>query len=270
MEYKKINGGRIYFAIQYDQQDLIALIKMRPQKQWHPDEKLWSLPDTSENRAWANVKTTVPSTAPTLTPFPAATPLPDKKPSRSNEPAACVLRDGRIYYRIAYGQLPLVNRLKKIPGYAWHTDEKYWSVPDTPDNRTAIRQLHEAATATTKNDIPEPSTTSNAQPVVADATGQEVITVFLHPQKSDYLCIQVPKPLVEKHVPIVKNIHGRRWNSDLLSWEVPYTQLTLRFLRKYFDNQLTWAFTPADNLPERLPDTENKYQYDPNKKKATP
>lgn len=40
-------------------------------------------------------------------------------------------------------------------------------------------------------------------------------------------------------------------------WEVPYTQLTLRFLRKYFDGVLRWDFVPDEGVPERLPEQEN-------------
>ncbi len=58
----------------------------------------------------------------------------------------------------------------------------------------------------------------------------------------------------------VKNIHGRRWNPEQKIWEIPYTKLTLRFIEKYFvTNQLQWSFTPAENIPERLPEPEKTY-----------
>jgi len=43
-------------------------------------------------------------------------------------------------------------------------------------------------------------------------------------------------------------------------WEVPYTKLTLRFLEKHFrPEQVQWAFAPADDIPERLPEPERTY-----------
>ena len=52
---------------------------------------------------------------------------------------------------------------------------------------------------------------------------------------------------------MVKNIHGRRWNSEQKVWEVPYTKLTIRFLEQYFPAQLLqWGFQPAQDLPERF------------------
>jgi hypothetical protein len=41
-----------------DAQDLIALVRMKPGRKWHPELKKWSLPDTAENRAWAGYKAT--------------------------------------------------------------------------------------------------------------------------------------------------------------------------------------------------------------------
>ena len=76
--------------------------------------------------------------------------------------------------------------------------------------------------------------------------------IILHPHLPDYLCIILPVSLREQYLEKVKNIHGRRWNYDLMAWEVPYTQATLRFVRTYFDNQIAWNFELKSSVPERL------------------
>ncbi|MBV6441585.1 MAG: hypothetical protein EPGJADBJ_03271 [Saprospiraceae bacterium] len=56
------------------------------------------------------------------------------------------------------------------------------------------------------------------------------------------------------------HIHGRRWNPEQKTWDVPYTKLTLRFLEKHFDARLIqWNFTPSEDVPERLPEPEKTY-----------
>jgi site-specific recombinase XerD len=59
----------------------------------------------------------------------------------------------------------------------------------------------------------------------------------------------------------VRNIHGRRWNYDAFAWELPYTQLTLRFLQKYLATLLHWTFEPRTDLPERLAEAEKPLPF---------
>jgi hypothetical protein len=64
------------------------------------------------------------------------------------------------------------------------------------------------------------------------ALAADKITLCKHPQKSDRLLLNLPKVLLETHLEKVKNIHGRRWNAEYIAWEVPYTQLTIRFVKQ--------------------------------------
>ena len=77
------------------------------------------------------------------------------------------------------------------------------------------------------------------------------------PNSPDYLALHLPFDLVPQYLPLVKNIHGRRWNSEQKVWEVPYAKLTLRFFEQYFPTKLLqWSFQPAGDLPERLEQPE--------------
>ena len=64
--------------------------------------------------------------------------------------------------------------------------------------------------------------------------------------------LYLPKCLAPTYLTTVKNIHGRRWNPDALAWELPLTQVSLRFIRQYLPDVVQWTFTPAADLPERL------------------
>ena len=133
---------------------------MRPDRRWHPDDKLWSLPDTPENRAWADMDagagTALLPISPDFVPFPHAVPLskaekadearyPARQDSLKNGPndqQACTLRDGRIFYTIEMARIERRAAIKRIPDCQWHPEQKKWSVPDTPENRERIREIH--------------------------------------------------------------------------------------------------------------------------------
>lgn len=48
------------------------------------------------------------------------------------------------------------------------------------------------------------------------------IRVERHPTKKNWLRLILPYQMVNTHLPLVKNIHGRRWDSANKVWEVYY------------------------------------------------
>ncbi len=151
-------------------------------------------------------------------------------------------QDNRIYYPIDAKDVVRRAALKRIPDYRWHKEQKMWSVPDTPDNNLKIIAIH-AMPAQAQSDL--------------HAFALTKIILRRHPHISDRLCLDLPPQWIPTLLARVKNIHGRRWNPQLLCWELPYTQLTLRFLRKYLpQDALEWTFTPDEHVPERLPAEE--------------
>ena len=261
MENASINNGRIYVDIAWHQQDLITLVKMKPGKQWHPEQKRWSLPDTPDNRTWVGI---VPGPTPSnISPMPAAawpfvpatpldsvpetsvssgappSPMPEK--NQSNE-RNCWIEDDRIYYIIPHYRIDQRVAIKKIVGWAWHPEHKAWSVPNTGENRLTIKAIH-------YNKVVEP------------ADKPQYIIVKKHPASADHLCLDLPLSMLNTHLPILKNIHGRRWNQPMNVWEVPYTQITLRFFSKYLNDCLQWTIPPEHNRPERLAEAERPLQH---------
>lgn len=251
MEQTLYSNSRIVINIPASDSVRIAAIKQIPGKQWHPDEKRWSLPDTPANRAWMHGET-AGSKAPAAWPFKEAVSLNQPEGTSANtslttdkgktgQGNTCRVADGLIYYSIPMERIDQRAAIKKIEGCRWNPDQKVWSVPDTPENRLKIKSIHTGNT------------------VASDAP--HWITVKRHPANTYYICLDLPIHLLNTYLGTLKNIHGRRWNRDLNLWEVPYTQITLRFLNKYLDHTLHWTFQPDENLPERLPEVERAQPF---------
>ncbi|MCW5922920.1 MAG: site-specific integrase [Saprospiraceae bacterium] len=243
MQDKHVENGRIFLRIGPEQHDLIALVKMKPGKCWHPNKKVWSLPDTPENRAWADIPHA--ASVPPTTDRPVSDSAPEPQTPAPSAPhpahrAAASLEGGRIYYKIDIARIERRAAIKRIEGCEWHPERKAWSVPDTPENREKIKAIHR---------MPPPE----SQPT---GTTSARMSVRPHPQNPRLLCLDLPLALIKEYLKTVKNIHGRRWDQRWMWWELPYTRLTLRFLRQYFAGVLRWDFTPDENVPERLEEEE--------------
>ncbi len=73
-----------------------------------------------------------------------------------------------------------------------------------------------------------------------------------HPFSSHHICLLLPLELKEHYKELVKNIHGRRWSFELMAWELPYTQTTIRFINHYLGEVVRWDFVPKSELPIHL------------------
>lgn len=258
MKEKFIQKERIFFRVCPEQQGLVALIKMKIGKRWHPEQQLWSLPDTPEYRTWAGLDSGAPEhpqendeviqvSRENTSPPPG--PILEK---RYSAPVAS-LESGRIYYKIDRALIERRVAIKRIGDCQWHPDRKAWSVPDTPENRLKIKAIHT---------MPPPDK------VQLKGSGVQM-SIRSHTESPQWLCLDLPLALMSEHLQTVKNIHGRRWNQRWMWWELPYTQLTLRFLRKYFDGVLRWDFVPDEGVPERL-EAEPEYKSYPARKETQP
>jgi integrase/recombinase XerD len=261
MNTEIIENGKIFLQINAWEKDCITAIKKRIGKYWHPDRRLWSVPDTPENRAWAQGAATVPAEA--VIPQESASTSPANSPcsNASDEGLSCYLAGGRIYYKVSKGNTDQRAAIKTITGCKWHSDCKWWSVPDTNDNRTAIRNIHQTKPVDTyaqqHNSVPT-SLPTNPHPGILRP--ESAVGISPCPENKDFLSLHLPPELVPLHLATVKNIHGRRWNPEQKAWEIPYTKLSLRFLEKYFEPKLLqWSFTPSENIPERLTEPEKIY-----------
>lgn len=166
----------------------------------------------------------------------------------------------RVFLEVPKNRKDWVDFIKSLNKWWWHPEEKVWSVPRTPETSKRCKAFFGEALVIDRNHEISielvRKTAEKSQRLELLKTLPDKITLHKHPQKSDWLLLHLPQTLVESHLANVKNIHGRRWNADWFAWEVPYTQLTIRFVKQYLSGMVNWTFTPDDNLPERLPATE--------------
>ncbi len=145
-------------------------------------------------------------------------------------------------------------KMKQIGNALWSPEFRCWHVPYDLDTWRQFRQLFELDTLIREPDFVEPAQEiAIAAGISGDSTLlQDKITLSPHPNERDKMCVHVPKPMLPAYLPIVKNMHGRRWNPEHLVWEVPLTKVSVRFVNKYLPDVAHWTFQPGDDLPERL------------------
>ena len=64
--------------------------------------------------------------------------------------------------------------------------------------------------------------------------------------------IFVPESMLADYLPVIKNIHGRRWNPEYKVWEAPLTKVTVRFVEKFLPGLAHWTFQVEGDIPERI------------------
>ncbi len=89
-----------------------------------------------------------------------------------------------------------------------------------------------------------------------------------HPFSAEYICLLFPKELKETYVPIIRNIHGRRWSYELMAWELPYTLTTIRFINHYLGDVVRWDFVPKSEFPKPYFPFEKAKSFEKMEKKA--
>ena len=164
------------------------------------------------------------------------------------------------------------EKIKTVNGRIWHPQESMWLLPCTQPIFEQLKTLFgdklQKPPIKDFRIIDPPQSSPRLSVKTNDAT-QEVapqkmreaaaafqrqtdkITIHRHPFNVNHLCLDLPPMLVNSHIATVKNLHGRRWNNDLMVWELPYTKITIRFLEKYFPTELIWTFQRDTNIPER-------------------
>ncbi len=161
----------------------------------------------------------------------------------------CEAKQNRVFLMVPSHRKDWHSFLAKLRGSLWRESEKVWSVPKTKDSADKCKDYFgnhlvlDRETPFLWKDV-----TPLLRPSYHRSKAQIVIFQLESNLKSWYL--DIPKKLIESHLPIVKNIHGRIWNGDWFVWEIPQTQLTLRFLEQYLKAVLIWTFEPSSDILE--------------------
>ena len=163
------------------------------------------------------------------------------------------------------------GKMKQIAGARWSPEHRCWHLPYASESWEQFKRLFSEAQIIISVESGL-SGNENCQvgAVLEMRKTDDRIQVSRHPDKPGVLLLQVPKSLLPTHLSIVKNMHGRRWNPELLSWEVPLTKISVRFVEKYLKDAADWTFEPGADLPERVEVpkrnfSEDKQRFEPAK-----
>jgi hypothetical protein len=166
------------------------------------------------------------------------------------------------------GSIP--QRMKKVMGSRWSPEDRCWHIPYSVEAWRCLKQvfsdyelIHAGGLLPDTRSAPDKDFDMTRQAKVPDHSIARM-TVSLPQNQTQWLELYLPPELVDACLSTVKNIHGRRWAPERKRWLVPYTQLTLRFLARYFNPDiLQWNFKPnVEGIPEgHTP--ENAPQYRP-------
>jgi integrase/recombinase XerD len=171
----------------------------------------------------------------------------------------------RVFLKVPHDRKDWISFIKTLDKWWWHPKEQVWSIPRNVETAKKCKAYWGAELSIDRtqeiqfNGKPKIENNQSKEPSFP-AVVSEKITLLKHPQKADWLLLNLPQSMLESHLEKVKNIHNRRWNANNLAWEVPYTQLTLRFIRQYLNDVVHWTFSPGHNLPERLDASEPRPQ----------
>jgi integrase/recombinase XerD len=149
------------------------------------------------------------------------------------------------------------GEMRRVGGAYWSPSNKCWLLPYTLEAWNRLKyQFREANFFFEAGFVPPGealvAVAPQPDPVPPALSGDGIITLAPHPSDTGKLRIYLPKDMAPQWLPVVKNIHGRRWNPDAVAWEAPLTQITLRFIEKYLAGVVQWTFTPSPDLPERI------------------
>lgn len=172
----------------------------------------------------------------------------------------------RVFLEVPKDRKDWIAFIKSLDKWWWHAEEKVWSIPRNAETAKKCKDfwgselIIDRTNEVILSNKPNPEVELSPKVQTLPGLPEDKITLCKHPQKRDWLLLNLPKHLTEMYLSKVKNIHGRKWNSEYIAWEIPYTQLSIRFLKQYLLHVVHWTFTPEENLPERhfVPETHSK------------
>ena len=180
----------------------------------------------------------------------------------------CAEKPDRVFLVVPPQRKDWKAFLNQTPGKWWHSREKMWSVPRNEALFKAFQAFFKDKMVVDRETAVILEAPENAANVTF-AKRPDKITLHVHPENPAYWCLDLPEGMIQAQLSTVKNIHGRRWNTDWYIWEVPATKITKRFIEKYFGELTHWTFNVPANLPDKLTSPDS-HQYSTGKYATTP
>ena len=158
----------------------------------------------------------------------------------------------------------VIAKMKSIVGARWHPENKCWHIPYTSGAWAALFRQFPEYEIDKKHDIAEAMASFSGRQAPKEGGARsfrrpgKLFAVYLSHEDKSKLWIHIPPAVCNLYVPTIKRIHGKKWNAQEALWEVPYTQLTIRFIEKYIGDKIRWTFQPEDDLPEGIVPVETR------------
>ena len=152
------------------------------------------------------------------------------------------------------------GKMRQVSGARWSPAHRCWHIPYLPAAWEQFRSLFPGDNILVDK-IPALSGQAAAlqarEPASVNAghrseTSSGRITISRHPQDKSRVRIFVPESMLADYLPVIKNIHGRRWNPEYKVWEAPLTKVTVRFVEKFLPGLAHWTFQVEGDIPERI------------------
>lgn len=152
--------------------------------------------------------------------------------------------------------------MKQIQGARWNPELKHWHIPYDKSTWQVFTEAFRGFEI--MKEVLQHTVETQPHPQLVEAvekpiTSSKIIVLSMIPFVPQWLQLDLPGEMIQSHLAIVKNIHGRRWNQRRGYWEVPYTKLTFRFLEQYLKGFYQLNFQPHDNIPERVELPKQQY-----------
>jgi integrase/recombinase XerD len=146
------------------------------------------------------------------------------------------------------------ENIRKIEGRRWSYSAQTWHIPYTAEAYGLFKNLFSDCTIVKikTEDFEAKKTDLYSIERLDELRSTGEVWVANHPFLEDFLCLILPISERDLYFEKVKNIHGRRWNIQLLVWEIPFTKTTLRFLATYFGDSIKYGFEQKKEIPEQL------------------
>ena len=161
----------------------------------------------------------------------------------------CAEQPNRIFLNIPPDRVDWKNYVGQIEGQTWHSADRLWSVPRTKELYQQFAAYFGDALVIDKENWVVLTKQINAYIPPQYLRFKDKLTVFEHPTKQNFWCLDLPKTLVTTHLQTVKNIQGRAWNSTLFVWEIPKTTMSEQFLDVYLPNLIHWDCKRITEIP---------------------
>lgn len=231
---------------------------------WTPEHNCWHIPYTKE--AWQTFEQlfeghTIIRISPETTPETKSmveVAIVEKTTEPKIIARRCAEQPDRIFLSLPQDRIDWTTYISKVDNSMYHSMDALWSVPRTKalyqqfadyfgaslvvDKETPIVLAIVEATMTRSENVDNrPNVNAKHQNGPPQYSRfKDKLTVFEHPTKQDYWCLNLPKTLVTMHLQTVRNIQGRIWNNALFVWDIPKTALSQQFLDTYLPHLIHW------------------------------